>query len=52
MMPTATVLSLGRITIPAEIRKRLNLQPGSKVEIFQNEEGETVIRAKVEAVTK
>ena len=30
-MPIATVTSKGQITIPAQVRKRLGLRPGSKI---------------------
>jgi antitoxin PrlF len=39
----STISSEGRITVPGEIRKRLGLEPGDRVE-FVVEENRTVIR--------
>ena len=36
---TSTVTSKGQITLPAEIRKRLNLQPGDKLDFIVREDG-------------
>jgi antitoxin PrlF len=43
-MPTATMTSKGQFTMPAEVRARLRLVPGSKIDIDVNAAGETVIR--------
>jgi antitoxin PrlF len=43
-MPTATMTSKGQFTMPAEVRTRLRLVPGSKIDIVVNAAGETVIR--------
>jgi antitoxin PrlF len=43
MTPSSTISSKGQITVPQEIRKRLGLEPGDRVE-FVVEEGRTVIR--------
>jgi AbrB family looped-hinge helix DNA binding protein len=40
-MEQATVTSRGQITIPARVRRKLNLQKGSKVFFF--DEGEDVV---------
>src|SRR5258708_32485725 len=46
---SSTISSKGQITVPREIRKRLGLEPGDRVEFVQ-EEGRTVIRpARAEA---
>ena len=45
-MPSATVTSKGQITIPVEVRRRLRLHAGAKVQFVRNDAGETVIRAK------
>ncbi len=45
-MPTATMTSKGQFTMPAEVRARLQLMPGSKIDIVENAAGETVIRPK------
>jgi antitoxin PrlF len=45
----STISSKGQLTMPQEIRKRLGLEPGDRVE-FVPEEGRTVIRpARTEA---
>jgi antitoxin PrlF len=43
MTNSSTISSKGQITVPQEIRKRLGLQPGDRVE-FVVEEGRTVLR--------
>jgi antitoxin PrlF len=43
MKNSSTISSKGQITVPQEIRKRLGLEPGDRVE-FVVEEGRTVIR--------
>jgi antitoxin PrlF len=43
MTNSSTISSKGQITVPQEIRKRLGLEPGDRVE-FVMEEGRTVIR--------
>jgi AbrB family looped-hinge helix DNA binding protein len=40
---SSTISSKGQITVPQEIRKRLGLAPGDRVE-FVNEEGRILIR--------
>lgn len=40
---SSTISSKGQLTVPQEIRKRLGLEPGDRVE-FVVEEGRTVIR--------
>jgi antitoxin PrlF len=40
---TSTISSKGQVTVPQEIRKRLGLEPGDRVE-FVAEEGRTVMR--------
>ena len=45
-MKTATVTSKGQVTIPAEIRRKLRLHAGSKIDFIENEAGEMVIRSK------
>jgi antitoxin PrlF len=36
---TATVTSKGQVTIPIEARKRLRIQPGTKLEFVVHEDG-------------
>ena len=43
-MPTATVFSRGRITLPLEVCCDLGIGPGSKIDFVENEDGETIIR--------
>lgn len=43
MNNSSTISSKGQITVPQQIRKRLGLAPGDRVE-FVVEEGRTVIR--------
>ena len=38
-MPTATLTSKGQITIPADVRRLLNVQTGDRVEFVQVEPG-------------
>lgn len=45
-MTTATVTSKGQVTIPAEIRRKLRLHAGSKIDFIENKAGEMVIRLK------
>jgi antitoxin PrlF len=43
MNNSSTISSKGQVTVPQEVRKRLGLQAGDRVE-FVMEEGRTVIR--------
>jgi AbrB family looped-hinge helix DNA binding protein len=45
-MSEATVISKGQITIPAEIRKQMDLNPQDKVVFTLLPNGTTVMRAK------
>lgn len=49
-MAEAAVTSKGQITIPAEIRKQLNLNPQDKVVFTLLPNGTTVMRAKTRSV--
>jgi AbrB family looped-hinge helix DNA binding protein len=42
-MPTSTISSKGQITLPIEVRRRLGLKEGDRVE-FVFEEGRTLLR--------
>jgi antitoxin PrlF len=42
-MTTATMTSKGQITVPKEVRDRLGIQQGDKIE-FVVEDGKTVVR--------
>ena len=50
-MAEAVVTSKGQITIPAEIRKQMNLGPHDKVVFTLLPNGTTVMRAKNRSVT-
>ncbi|WP_082661922.1 AbrB/MazE/SpoVT family DNA-binding domain-containing protein [Terracidiphilus gabretensis] len=43
-MPSATITSKGQITLPIEVRRRLGLKQGDKVEFVYDEDGRTVVR--------
>jgi antitoxin PrlF len=49
-MATATVSSKGQITIPAQVRASLGLQPGDRVEFVEIEAGQFDIRAATHSV--
>ena len=51
MMAEAAITSKGQITIPAEIRKKMNLGPQDKVVFTMLPNGTTVMRAKNRSVT-
>ncbi len=42
-MARATITSKGQITIPKEVRDRLGLKPGDRVEIYLEPDGRAVI---------
>lgn len=48
-MSVAKVTSQGQITIPADIRKRLGIRPGSKVVFIQDGERVLMANATIEA---
>ncbi len=43
-MVTATMSSKGQVTIPVELRRKLRLHAGSKVDFIENKAGELVLR--------
>ena len=45
-MPTATVSSKGQLTIPVEVRKRLGICEGTRVDFFFVEDGSVRLRPK------
>ena len=45
-MPQATVSSKGQITIPVEVRRKLNLKPGDRVDFVVDRAGEVQLRPK------
>ncbi|MDC0435246.1 type II toxin-antitoxin system PrlF family antitoxin [bacterium] len=50
-MTEATITSKGQITIPADIRKKMNLGPQDKVVFTLLHNGTTMMRAKNRSVT-
>ena len=42
-MPTSTLTSKGQTTIPKDVRKRLNLQPGDRLEFVIDEDGRVLV---------
>ena len=50
-MAEAAITSKGQITIPAEIRKKMNLGPQDKVVFTLLPNGTTVMRAKNRSIT-
>lgn len=50
-MAEAAVTSKGQITIPAEIRKQMNIGPQDKVVFTLLPNGTTIMRAKTRSVT-
>jgi AbrB family looped-hinge helix DNA binding protein len=44
-MATATVTSKGQITIPSEVRKKLGLSTGSRVDFIQTDDGFEIVPA-------
>jgi len=51
-MPTATVTSKGQITIPASVRKALNVDSGDRVEFVEIESGRFELVAATRSVTE
>jgi len=44
-MPTATLTSKGQITLPKQVRERLRLRPGDRVDFLLDPQGEIRVRA-------
>lgn len=49
-MSTATVTSKGQITIPIDVRERLGIEAGDRVEFIEMSDGEFLLRPAVEDV--
>ena len=45
-MPSATISKKGRVTIPIEVRRRLHLKAGDRIEFQFGSEGEVVLTTK------
>lgn len=43
-MPSAIVFSRGRMPLPREVCHDLGIGPGSKVELIENVDGQTIMR--------
>jgi AbrB family looped-hinge helix DNA binding protein len=48
----ATITSKGQVTIPKEIRERLDLDEGTKVEFVLDEDGSVTVRPKEPAMER
>ena len=49
-MPTAKMTSKGQITIPADVRKALNLKSGDKIDLFEIEKGKFALTARNKSI--
>ena len=49
-MPTATLTSKGQITLPAEMREKLRLVPGSKIVFEEQPNGDFVLKRKTGSI--
>jgi len=45
-MATAAVTSKGQITIPLEVRRKLGIKPGDRVQFIEGEHGEYILKPK------
>lgn len=46
MREDATVTSKGQITIPAAVRRKLNVKPGDRLSFRQNADGDFIVEAR------
>ena len=49
-MSTATVTSKGQVTIPKDVRDRLNILPGCRIEFIVNDDGTISLLAKTRTI--
>jgi AbrB family looped-hinge helix DNA binding protein len=49
-MPTATITSKGQITIPIEVRKKLGLKAGDRINFFEDQEGKFTFEPKTGSI--
>jgi antitoxin PrlF len=49
-MPTATVTSKGQITIPIEVRNKLGLKAGTRIDFFETEDGKYAFQPKTGSI--
>jgi AbrB family looped-hinge helix DNA binding protein len=50
-MKILKVTSDGRVTIPAELRKKYNLLPGTRVNLFEEDDGIKIVPQMNESIT-
>lgn len=51
-MPSATMTSKGQITLPASIREKLRLVPGSKVDFEEQANGDVLVKRKATDISE
>ena len=49
-MPTAKLTSKGQITIPIEVRQKMHLKAGDKIDFFENMSGQFELAAKTASI--
>jgi AbrB family looped-hinge helix DNA binding protein len=50
-MPTSSLTSKGQTTIPLEVRRKLGLKPGDKIDFVIGEDGLVILRPATNSVT-
>jgi len=50
-MPAATITSKGQITIPVEVRKKLGIKAGDRINFFEDENGKYTFEPKTGSIT-
>ena len=51
-MPTSSLTSKGQTTIPLEVRRKLGLKPGDKIDFVIGEDGLVILRPATSDVTE
>ncbi len=49
-MPTATVATKGQIAIPVEVRRKLGLKTGDRIDFFEDENGKYTFEPKTGSI--
>jgi antitoxin PrlF len=49
-MATATISAKGQVTLPAEVRKRLKLKPGDRLDFVFDAKGALLVQTKRKAI--
>lgn len=49
-MPTAKMTSKGQITIPVEMRRKLGLKPGVRIDFYETQDGEWALRPRTGSI--